>query len=96
MNYEQMLLAVMAICPDACLRLRGIGSWYVSTPGVEIGGDGLLSSSPTDGKNPDDAVRDLWKQLTDLKPNQFIVINAMTAKRRELVWNGFMWADRRI
>lgn len=63
--------------------------------GIELGGDGLLTSVFGKGKNQFDAVNDLWQRLTQFENGKkFVVLNAYDDKnRRNVRWNGFMWED---
>lgn len=66
--------------------------FYVSLK-VEIG-DGAVLCSPAEHRDsPADAIEAMWARLINLKPDEFIVIDAMNEKRREIRWVGFMWKD---
>lgn len=61
---------------------------------AEIGNKHMLTSLCGRGNTPEAAIDDLWRQATNLKDDEFIVINASDrSKRRQVRWNGFMWAD---
>jgi hypothetical protein len=92
MTWEQKLAALTAL-GDTSLRMRKPGDWYVDHRGVEIGDGHILDSGHGDGATPEAAVEDRWACLTLLPPNKIIVLDAMRATRREVRWNGFMWAD---
>lgn len=96
MTWEQKLQALQALIGplDTCLGMRHPGNWYVRQRGVEIGGDGMLTGPSVSGQTPEKAVEAYWNRLTELKPNFYIVTNAMsTTERRQVRWNGFMWED---
>lgn len=97
---NQIMQALMAIAPDTAIRFanaapEAVPPWYVVTPGVEIKDGGVLKSTGAHGMLPHTAVIETWVQVTtDLKPHQYLVINAADPDRRRAVrWNGFMWAD---
>lgn len=92
LTWEQKFLAIIAIGP-ASLKCRGEGDWYVEQSGVEVGDGRFLTSPSVSGKAPADAVALYWDSLTDLPPSARIVIGAYGKNRREVRWNGFMWAD---
>jgi hypothetical protein len=77
------------------LRMHKSGMFTAAIEGrVEIGNKHTLSSMLGRGKTPEEAIDDLWTQATQLKPDEFLVLNAMrNEKRRHVKWNGFMWAD---
>ena len=96
MNWEQKLAALMALkfFSFEC-RMRKPGDWYCASGGVECverGREGSLIGRYGNGKTPQEAVLDCWEQLTsdDVK---CLVIDAMSDKRREVKWNGYMWED---
>lgn len=93
MTWEQKFAAILALAPDACLRMRCSGDWYVSNGHIEIK-DGCGLVSPTErGRTPEDAVEQHWGRLTNLPSDQCLVLDAYNDKRRQVRWNGFMWAD---
>jgi hypothetical protein len=93
MTTQQKALAINALTRFA-LHIRDDGSWYVSLPYVEIGGNGMLSSIPSNGATPEQAIEACWASLTKLEDDRVIVTHAMdTAARREVRWNGFMWRE---
>ncbi len=56
-QWEQKFAALQAISSDISLRMRRPGNWYVSMRGVEVGGNGLLTSiTQTDCTSPFDAI----------------------------------------
>ena len=91
MTWEQKLYACNALAPCA-MMMRGPGDWYVSQCSVEVSQGGMMVSPSGNGKIPEYAVHDHWQQLTNLKPGEYLVIDAMAGPRRRAVkWNGFMW-----
>lgn len=97
MTWEQMLSAVQAL-GEASLRMRQPGDWYVEQPRVDKKerGSSVIGSAYGNGSTPEAAVRDHWWTLTDLKPNEIIVIDSLRATRRHVRWNGFMWVDEPV
>ena len=97
MTYEQQFSAIKALsnsCPGPALHMREPGNWYLYVPCVEIGGNGLLKGVGKSGITPEYAVEHTWDELTSVVAPFFIVINAMQDdQRRQVRWNGFMWAD---
>lgn len=93
MEWEDLLQALCALDRDTCLRMRKPGDWYVSHH-IEVGGDGCLSGIYGNGASPELAVLDDWAKLvTSLRPDRFLVIDAMRDTRRQVRWNGYMWED---
>lgn len=92
MTWEEKFAAIRAIRRDAHLRMREPGNWYVST-GIEIGGDEMLRAVGESGATPEEAVEKTWQLIERLPLNRCIVVGAYTDQRRELRWNGYMWAD---
>lgn len=92
MTYEQKLSALQAIA-ECQLCMRKPGDWYVSHR-AEIKNGSMLEGRYGNGKTPEEAVENHWMKLTTLKPDERVVTNAMNDRRRELVWNGFMWEER--
>lgn len=96
MDYQQKFLAIRALAgTEVAIRARRYSDWFVSVPGVEIGGDGLLSSPTATGETPEAAIEKTWDLLTNLKPFRYLVIRAMTDDRRHVKWNGFMWEEQK-
>ena len=92
MTYEQKMEAMNALNGSAMIAMREPGNWYCSLRGVEIGNGSLLSSECGNGTCPKSAVENLWTILTELKDDEYIVLNAMIREHRQhLRWNGFMW-----
>lgn len=93
MTWEQKLAALNALSQVA-LYMRKPGDWYVLASGIEVGDGHMLGSCSGDGASPEEAVLNLWHRCVDeLPPSKFLVLGAMTERRREVRWNGFMWKD---
>ena len=96
LNHNQKLDALRALTGHAELRRRKDGSWYVRLRGVEIGGNGFLTTVTQGGRTAAAAVNECFEQHTALPDDRYVVIHAgYPEKRRQLRWNGFMWADVR-
>jgi hypothetical protein len=95
MTFEQKIMACQAI-GSFSLRMRRPGDWYVDHSCVEKTNGSILDGGcVTEASTPEAAVEQHWAWLTNLKPNQTIVVNANAWRdnRRELRWNGFIWED---
>lgn len=93
MDFQQKACALAALSPHTggfAIYLRNRGDWYATCKGVEVGNGKFLSGTCSSGKTPEEAVDDLWRQLTDIGES-WLVINAMSPKRYAVRWNGFMW-----
>jgi hypothetical protein len=93
LDWQNQLAACQALGPRCSLNMRKPGDWYVSQPSVEVATNGMLEGRYGNGRDPEEAVHDHWRKLTTLKGDERVVLNAMTGSRREVRWNGFMWAD---
>lgn len=91
LDWEEKLSALQALT-DTCLRMRSPGDWYVMAHGRCIGGDGFLRGSYGNGKTPQEAVEDDWRQMTTHPLSSYIVVGS-GEKERRVRWNGFMWVD---
>jgi hypothetical protein len=96
-TWEEKWLALKALSPDISLRMREIGDWYVSHPGVEMKPSKdsvILHGVAGGGPTPEAAVDDHWRLVALEPPPAFIVLNAMhREQRRHMRWNGYMWVD---
>lgn len=93
MTYEQMMQACSALGPIS-ICMRKSGDWYVHHVGVSLKNKGLIFSLSGNGSSPVDAIHDHWRQLTEFKPQEYLVLNAMDANNIHAVrWNGFMWQE---
>jgi hypothetical protein len=93
MTWEEKLMALKALCPTH-LEMRAPGNWYVSAHGRETQrpGDDILVGAYGNGKTPEAAVEDDWRQVTAREC--YVVLNAMVPERRRRIrWNGFMWEE---
>jgi hypothetical protein len=91
MGWELKLHALNSIC-RVKLTMSQPGEWSAYPGDVEIHERGLLKEFVGTGPSVVEAVESLWRLATDLELGSFLVVNAYGA-RRQLVWNGFMWAD---
>jgi hypothetical protein len=66
------------------------GGWYCYADDIEVSDGVILSGTLGHGATPEAALNDLWNQLTNLKADARVVIDAFHA-RRAVTWNGFMW-----
>jgi len=89
MDWQQKFVALKAIDSDVALLARGYGNWYLRFS-PEIGEPSILRSPTQAGKDPEEAVDQAWKEYSTAKR---VVINAYSAKRRAVKWNGFMWEE---
>jgi hypothetical protein len=94
LNYEQKLQALQAL-GEVTIHMREPGDWYAYLPGAELGGNGMLLGTSGNGATPQVAINDYWEQMTNIKPPyKYIVLAAYNdAKRKHVVWNGFMWKE---
>lgn len=65
--------------------------WSAHCSRVEVRRRGFLASAVGFGHTPDAAIEALWRHLVDEIDGEYLVIEAMTDKRRAVRWNGFMW-----
>lgn len=94
MHWEVKLKALNALS-ECSLKMRGPGDWYVSQ-NVEIKDKHVLKGDYGNGLDPESAVEDHWKRLTeDLQPHEYLVAreywDGSVCKRMAVRWNGFMW-----
>lgn len=95
LTWEQKAEAMDALAPFTfkIVPRHGGGGWCASVS-AEVKSGPILSSGNGHGKSVETAVLALWQGLvTDLKAEDYLVINAMGPNRRAVRWNGFMWAD---
>ncbi len=68
------------------------GGWYCSAERVEISDGVILSGVLGNGSTPQEALDDLWDQLTNISGSERrVVIGAYSDVRRAVRWNGYMW-----
>lgn len=91
MTWEEKFEGLQLLHSDISLRMRVPGNWFVSHVGVEIKDGGILGGVCGNGSIPQEAVEDHWKRMTELKPGQYIVLDAYKDTRHVVKWNGFMW-----
>ena len=92
MTWEQKFMALKALA-EMSLEMRSPGDWFVPSGGVEVTSDNsaTLTGKYGNGPTPQLAVEDHWKQLTELKPGEYLVLHAMLPTRSHHRWNGYMW-----
>jgi hypothetical protein len=93
MTWEEKFEALQALSKDISLKMRFPGNWYVSQTSVERKRGGFLGGGVGNGKTPQEAVEDDWKNKTELESGEYLVIDAYKPTRRAVEWNGFMWQD---
>jgi len=64
------------------------GQWYCDA-GFEIKDGAILGTAVAFGDTHEEAVDNLWKKITNLPKNQYLVLDAMHPSRR-----AFKWIDR--
>ena len=87
------MMALKAIASDVFVSMRAPGNWFCTVRGCEVGNGRTLSTPTSRSASPEEAVNDAWFGYTALKPDEYVVLNAMTDQRRCVILNGFMWAD---
>lgn len=93
MTWEQKLEALQVLTETA-LRMRKPGDWYVSAVSRYICGDGLMRASYGQGRSPELAVEDDWRQLVEYLPSdRYIAIDTLWNRRKQYRWNGYMWKE---
>ena len=91
MNTKAKLAAISDLA-SAEIRLSGRDFCQIVQP-VEIKEGRMLTSTATNGRTPDEAIEAHWKTLTNLRPDQYLVVHAGDPeKRRAVRWNGSEWA----
>jgi hypothetical protein len=91
-NWEEKFAACQALGGECALKMRKPGDWYFAQRGVDIKSGPMLVGKFGQGATPQAAVEDHFRNLTELKSHEYVVINAYGI-RRAVRWNGFMWAD---
>lgn len=89
MDWEQQLQACQAIA-ECYPRMRKPKDWYIHHS-VSVKKGCALEGRYGNGSTPEEAVGNHWDIITNLKPEEYIVINEY-GKRTAVKWNGFMWA----
>lgn len=98
MNWKEKMDALSALDEDISIKYRESGfigdrklePWYVKQR-VEIKKGGVLKSVSGNGETVEEAIEDHWRQVTELEPGEYIVINPGGEDRQAVKWNGFMW-----
>lgn len=94
MDYRQQFIAMNALSPCA-IKIDVNCNWYVSQPAVEVKRGGLLCTDSGRGETPQHAIQEHWKRHTEMKPGEYLVVNAGEPTRLAVRWNGFMWESVR-
>ena len=92
MNWQEKLQALNAVA-ECKILMRKPDDWYVGQS-VEISSDdsSVLTGLYGNGATPQEAIENHWDVMTvQLKPEQYVVVNAMSDRRKHVRWNGFMW-----
>ena len=90
MTWEEKVEAINCIA-GVSLHMRFPGNWY-ATSSLSVKRGSLLGSFCGNGKTPQDAIEDYWKQLTNLKDEEYLV-SGLYPNRKAFKWNGFMWKE---
>ena len=91
MTWEEKLAAMQALAATE-IAMRKPGDWYCHMH-AEIGGNGMLCGVISSKATPQDAVEDVWREVSELPTGRYLVMNAHGSNRRAVRWNGYMWAD---
>ena len=84
---EGKMLMIQSMTRDVAIRFSDVTQlWYV-TSNIEIGDGSLLSSISEHADTPGRAVRMFFKRITNLEPNQFLVVGSW-GDRKHFTWNG--------
>ena len=92
MTTNQMMLAILAIDPNASLKFSDMtNQWYLDLS-CEIS-DGFFLTGPTEHRDtPEAAIVALFKRITEIPPKQCISVYCGSDKpRQHYRWQGFMW-----
>lgn len=98
MDYQQKAEALAALADLAVMyrekqwRIGGPEPWYCQQS-IYVKNGSCMTSTGGNGFTPEEAIDDHWKNITELKPCEYLVVNSGTPIRRTVRWNGFMWAD---
>lgn len=94
MTTQQKFDALNALA-HAEVRMRKLGDFYCCVGGIEVNaeGSGILRSEYGNGETPKQAIDECWRVLTELKPNERLVLHAMSDDRKYCRWNGYMWKE---
>ncbi len=87
MTFQEMAAALEALS-EISVRIRKPGDWYVSQ-NVDIKKGSMLVGDYGNGTTPEIAIIDHWRALTDLPPDEYLVVRG--PERIAVRWNGFMW-----
>lgn len=96
LTWEQKLQAIASlhgILDKPSLMMNEPGNWYIYLPALDIKKGCMLTSPCNRGNTPEDAVNSAWDNLTKLKDDEYLVVNAFRDSRKAVKWNGFMWQE---
>lgn len=86
------MLKILALDPDASLRLsRFTELWYVSAK-IEIGDGVLLTGVAEHRDSPEAAIGAFFERITNIKLDEYVVSH-YCGQRREWSWNGAAFAE---
>lgn len=92
LTWEQKLHALQALC-ETSLRMRAPGNWYVNAIGRSMTKlDGFLVGKYGNGKTPQEAIEDDWRQIALAGPEWLVIVDKHDGQRA-FQWNGWMWDD---
>lgn len=97
MTTEQMVRALQALGEVGLSMtdpsVADPARWCCHVRGVEIADGSFLTSSSGFGATPEAAIIAQWETLTRLPANKWVAVGGYSDQRRNLRWNGYMWAD---
>ena len=87
---DQMMATIKSICPRAAIEFRtrcitGVPLWYLSTPGLELSRDFILTSIDSNGNDPLEAIETAYRSVTD--PDATFKVDNLAYYQ----WTGFMF-----
>lgn len=91
MDYQEKFAALQSLA-EISLRMRAPGDWYVSH-GVEVKNGHVLEGRYGNGPTPEAAIEDHWRQIAEISPPLYVVIDSYGKSRRAVRWTGYMWRD---
>lgn len=96
MTWEEKLAACQALCKTE-LHMRKPGDWYVGWRAEAVRTDkpGMLVGVYGEGKTPEEAVENHWREVvTSPKTDRLVVLPyGAPGRRRDVRWNGGWWVD---
>ena len=94
------LMSKISVLGEVSIKFREtviIGSykitrWYIDQH-VEVKSGCILHTVSGNGNTIEEAIEDHWKQLTNIKEHEYIVVKAYSPSERKAVrWNKYIWA----